>query len=219
MKEGRKPEYPEKIPGDELQKMPFTRARRFKPQARFEPTQQHWRHARKADMLTFTPCVAPSIGGRLGKQTCLPLHRAWIWNKDTSVFVHISVKLLADYQSQDAVYCEAKRIWVKRHRLHAGTPLCQSGHVPVLDMWPVLDARNTSVHSLVSDDKWESPGPGRNLGSCLIHVNVVLNLQKFLNLLNLQKKVWTYWTYRRKSELTELTEEILNLLNEAWCNG
>ena len=26
MKEGRKPEYPEKIPGDELQKMPHTKA-------------------------------------------------------------------------------------------------------------------------------------------------------------------------------------------------
>ena len=30
MKEGRKPEYPEKTPGDELQKMPHTTARRFK---------------------------------------------------------------------------------------------------------------------------------------------------------------------------------------------
>ena len=39
MKEGRKPEYPEKTPGDELQKMPHTTARRFKPQARLEPTQ------------------------------------------------------------------------------------------------------------------------------------------------------------------------------------
>ena len=39
MKEGRKLEYPEKTPGDELQKMPHTTARRFKPQARLEPTQ------------------------------------------------------------------------------------------------------------------------------------------------------------------------------------
>ena len=39
MKEGRKPEYPEKIPGNELQKMPHTTARRFKPQARLEPAQ------------------------------------------------------------------------------------------------------------------------------------------------------------------------------------
>ena len=31
MKEGRKPEYPEKTPGDELQKMPHTTARRFQP--------------------------------------------------------------------------------------------------------------------------------------------------------------------------------------------
>ena len=70
MKEGRKSEYPEKTPGDELQKMPHTTARRFKPQARLEPAQQHWWQARKADMLTVTPRVAPSIGGRLGKQTC-----------------------------------------------------------------------------------------------------------------------------------------------------
>ena len=39
MKEGRKPEHPEKTPGDELQKMPLTTARRFKPQARLEPAQ------------------------------------------------------------------------------------------------------------------------------------------------------------------------------------
>ena len=39
MKEGRKLEYPEKTPGDELQKMPHTTARRFKPQARLEPAQ------------------------------------------------------------------------------------------------------------------------------------------------------------------------------------
>ena len=37
MKEGRKPEYPEKTSGDELQKMPHTTARRFKPPARLEP--------------------------------------------------------------------------------------------------------------------------------------------------------------------------------------
>ena len=38
-KEGRKPEYPEETPGNELQKMPHTTARRFKPQARLEPAQ------------------------------------------------------------------------------------------------------------------------------------------------------------------------------------
>ena len=37
MKEGRKPEYPEKTPDDELQKMPHTKARGFKPQTRLEP--------------------------------------------------------------------------------------------------------------------------------------------------------------------------------------
>ena len=59
MKEGRKPEYLEITPGDELQKMRHTTFRRFKPQARLEPTQQHWWQARKADVLTVTPHVTP----------------------------------------------------------------------------------------------------------------------------------------------------------------
>ena len=37
MKEGRKPEYPEKPPDDELQKTLHTKARKFKPQAGLEP--------------------------------------------------------------------------------------------------------------------------------------------------------------------------------------
>ena len=59
MKERRKPEYPEKTPDDELQKIPHTKARRVKPQARLEPVQQHWWQARKADVLTVTPRVVP----------------------------------------------------------------------------------------------------------------------------------------------------------------
>ena len=39
MKEGKKPEYLEKTPDDELQKRPHTTTRRFKPQARLEPAQ------------------------------------------------------------------------------------------------------------------------------------------------------------------------------------
>ena len=39
MKERRKPEYPEKTPGDELQIMTHTTARRFKPLGRLEPAQ------------------------------------------------------------------------------------------------------------------------------------------------------------------------------------
>ena len=34
---GRKPEYPEKTPDNEVQKMPHSKARRFKSQARLEP--------------------------------------------------------------------------------------------------------------------------------------------------------------------------------------
>ena len=37
MKEGRKLEYPEKTPGNELQKMPHTKAWKFKPQVRLKP--------------------------------------------------------------------------------------------------------------------------------------------------------------------------------------
>ena len=39
MKEGRKPEYPEKTPGDELQKVPHITVLTFEPQARLEPSQ------------------------------------------------------------------------------------------------------------------------------------------------------------------------------------
>ena len=40
--------------------MPHTTARRFKPQARLEPAHWHWWQARKADVLTTTPRVAPN---------------------------------------------------------------------------------------------------------------------------------------------------------------
>ena len=45
MKEGRKPEYPEKTPDDELQENATYQARKFKPQPR---------QARTADVLTMT---------------------------------------------------------------------------------------------------------------------------------------------------------------------
>ena len=69
MKEGKKPEYPEKNPGDKLQKMPHTKAQRSKPQSKLKPTQQHWWQARKADVQTATPrgtkttCHIYSFGG------------------------------------------------------------------------------------------------------------------------------------------------------------
>ena len=68
MVEGRKPEYPEKTPSDELQKMPHTIARRFKPQARLEPAQKHLWQARKADVLSITPRVA--VRDSAGSQYC-----------------------------------------------------------------------------------------------------------------------------------------------------
>ena len=60
MKEVRKPEYPEKIP-DELQNKPHTKARKFKPQPRIEPSLKHWLQARKADVLTMTTRIAPNM--------------------------------------------------------------------------------------------------------------------------------------------------------------
>ena len=55
MKEEGKPDYPEKSPDDELQKLPHTK---FKPQPRLEPALSYWWWARKADVLTITPRVA-----------------------------------------------------------------------------------------------------------------------------------------------------------------
>ena len=69
MKERRRPEYPEKTPGDQLQKMPHTKARRFKPQARLEPTQHNWWQARETDFLIVTPSddvTDTSLGSRVG---------------------------------------------------------------------------------------------------------------------------------------------------------
>ena len=42
--------------------MPHTTVRRFKPQARLEPAQQHWWQARKAAVVTVTPRVAHTPG-------------------------------------------------------------------------------------------------------------------------------------------------------------
>ena len=74
---GGKPAYQEKTPGDELQKMPHAKARRFKLQARLEPKQQHWWPARKVDVLTITPRAAPTDNDNkiiltviIGKQLC-----------------------------------------------------------------------------------------------------------------------------------------------------
>ena len=61
MREVRKPEFPEKTPNDELQKMPHTKARKFKPQPRLEPAFYNWWQARKADVLTTTLRVVPTL--------------------------------------------------------------------------------------------------------------------------------------------------------------
>ena len=52
MKQGRKPEFAEKTPDDELQiKMSHTKARKFKPQPRLVLALWHWWQAEKADVL------------------------------------------------------------------------------------------------------------------------------------------------------------------------
>ena len=70
MKEGRKPEYPQKPPRDELQKMLHTTGRSVKPQARLKPAQQHWWQARRADVLTVTPRAGPQGRIHLDNYTC-----------------------------------------------------------------------------------------------------------------------------------------------------
>ena len=86
MMEVRKPMYMEKTPGDELQKMPHTKAWRFKPQVRLEPTQQHWWQARKADMLTTTPRGSPAQKFWLCSNTVTlderPGHWHWYWRAE-----------------------------------------------------------------------------------------------------------------------------------------
>ena len=57
MKEGRKPEYPEKTPGDGFRKCHILKPEDSSPKRDSNPHN--------------------SIGGRLGRQTCLPLHHAW----------------------------------------------------------------------------------------------------------------------------------------------
>ena len=54
MKEGRKPENPD----DELQKMPRTKAPKFKPQPKLAPAFWHCWQAGETDVLTGTPPVA-----------------------------------------------------------------------------------------------------------------------------------------------------------------
>ena len=62
MKEGRRQEHPEKATDDELQKMPHTKARKFKPQSKLEPALLQWWQARKAHVQTITPRVAQYPG-------------------------------------------------------------------------------------------------------------------------------------------------------------
>ena len=53
MTEWRKPQYLEKPLDDELQKMPHTKARKSKPQARLELALKHCWQGRKGDVLTI----------------------------------------------------------------------------------------------------------------------------------------------------------------------
>ena len=67
MKKERKPECPEKPPDEGLQKMPHTKARKFKSQARLEHALQHWWQARKADELTIQPHSEKNVAEQRGR--------------------------------------------------------------------------------------------------------------------------------------------------------
>ena len=87
MKEGRKPEHSEKTPDDELQKMPQTKAPKLKPQPRLEPAPRHWWQARKADVLTITPRVAPTCCPNelnATDETCYPTTSRYADTRPTS---------------------------------------------------------------------------------------------------------------------------------------
>ena len=89
MEEGRKPEYPEKTPGDELQKMPYMQPKDSSPKRDSNPHSSIGGRPVKADMLTVTPRVASYIGkhdwgGRnstadcaLGQSSRVMQHRLW----------------------------------------------------------------------------------------------------------------------------------------------
>ena len=64
MKEERKPEYGEKTPNNELQKMPYTKAGKCKPQTRLEPAHWHLWQVRKGDVsyTTRRPKDVRSLG-------------------------------------------------------------------------------------------------------------------------------------------------------------
>ena len=74
MKEGSKPEYPEKTPDDELQKMPHIKVGKFKsvsPSTRRNPIMTRLPHT-KASKCKHKRDSNPHsrIGGKLGKKMC-----------------------------------------------------------------------------------------------------------------------------------------------------
>ena len=82
--------------------MPLTRAWKFKPQPRLEPTLYHWWQARKADMLTFTPCVAPIAAHYL--QTCSVYHWWQARKADMLTFTPCVAPIAVHYLQTCSVY-------------------------------------------------------------------------------------------------------------------
>ena len=104
MKEGRKPEYSEKTPADELQKMSHTN---LQPE-----DSSPKRHANPHN----------SIGGRLGKQTCQPLHHASPLARFASVPRCVSLHKLG--------------VWLNgRKDPHAGAIRHRGSNVVFSDLW------------------------------------------------------------------------------------
>ena len=80
MMEGRKPERPGKPLNNELQKMPQTKAWKFKPQPRLEPAHQHWWQARKSHVLTIPPdCSDHVICNTLSPTSIVPSQHFSHW--------------------------------------------------------------------------------------------------------------------------------------------
>ena len=80
MEEGRKSEYPEKSPDDEIQKMPHTKSQNSSPDRDSNP---HWWHARKTDMLSYYATRRPTRHRQFSLYTVTQNHQA-----DSCPFLH-----------------------------------------------------------------------------------------------------------------------------------
>ena len=102
MKEGRKPEYAEKCPDDELQKVLSSKAPKFKPQPRLNPSLWYWWQARKTDCypLHHTSLTVVDQAGygsvssvMLLSHVCLYVHKNFTTGYYIQTFNHVCSSL------------------------------------------------------------------------------------------------------------------------------